>query len=148
MATNKTAGYLNSQAKAVETGVNALICRVSLSATFSAGDVYYIGKLPHKAKLTRYAWFPGAAASGAGVFKVGINGNSLNDVALFASATYSQAVVLGTVVGALGNRGASQLSLSDERLVRYSDVTFIPAAAVSVGHIGDVVIEYVLDDAQ
>lgn len=148
MATNRTAGYLGAQAKHLETGLNVLICRVSLSATFSAGDIYYIGKLPHRAKLVDATWLPGAAASGVGVFKVGLNGNSLSEDAVFGSATYSAAVVRGSRLSVFGNAGAGNLSLSDERLVRYTDVTFTPSAAVSVGHVGDVVLEYVLDDAQ
>jgi hypothetical protein len=147
MATNRTAGYLNSQAKAVESGVNGLLCRVSLSATFSAGDVYFIGKLPHRAKLVRAVWIPGPAASGVGVFKVGLNGNSLSEDAIFGSATYSAAIVTGSRGNCFGNANGN-LSLSDERLVRFIDVTFTPSAGVTVGAVGDVFLEYVLDDIQ
>lgn len=147
MATNRTADHLGKQAKAVHVGVNRAVARVSLSATFSAGDIYKIGRLPHGAILTGVVFLPGAANSGVAVFKVGIDGNSASYDALFASATYSAAIATSSVANSLGNRGKGQLSLSDERIVRYADVTFVPTAGVSVGHIGDVVLDYVLDDA-
>lgn len=148
MATNKTSGYLGAQAKRLETGVNALIARVSLSATYSAGDIYYIGRIPHAAKLIDAVWLPGPAVAGGSVFKVGLNGNSLSEDAILASATYSAVVTRGGRLSCFGNAGAGNLSLSDERLVRYADVTFTPSAGISVGHVGDVLLKYVLDDAQ
>lgn len=146
MATIKTKDHAN-QAKTVHAGVNQVVCRLSLSATFSAGDVYYFGRLPDGAVVTEVVYLPGAAAAGAAVGSFGVNANSLSTEAFLTSATYSQAVVTSGVVSSLGHRGQGQYSLSDERIVRYIDVTFRPAAAVSVGHQADLVITYNLDDA-
>lgn len=146
MATIKTSEHAD-QPKAVHVGVNRAIMRVSLSATFSAGDIFYVGRIPHLAVVTDVVWIPGAAAAAAGVFHVGVNGNSLSAEALMASASYSLAVYPSSApLAVLGNRGRAQWSLSDERAVRYSDIAFTPEIAVSVGHIGDLVIDYVLDD--
>jgi hypothetical protein len=149
MATIKTSGHSN-QPKTVHAGPNTVIMRGSFSATFSAGDVYYIGKIPHGAKITRTVFLPGAALTQA-VGTVGTNGNSASVASLFvgtgASAnTLSQAVYTNTVLNSLGTRGAANFSLSDGRIVRYTDVTFTPASGVSIGHHFDIVVDYVLDD--
>jgi hypothetical protein len=146
MATIKTKDHAN-QAKTVHAGVNQVVCRLSLSATFSAGDVYYFGRLPDGAVVTEIVYLPGPAASDVAVAAFGVNANSLSTEALLVSDTYSQGIVTSGIVNALGHRGAALYSLSDERIVRYIDVTFRPTAGVSVGHQADLVITYNLDDA-
>lgn len=144
MATIKTSAHAN-QAKTVHAGANVAVCRVSLSATFSAGDIHYVGRIPHGAVVTDVVFLPGAAL-GKGIFKIGVNGNSASYDAFFTSDTYSQAIYTCAVLNALGTRGRPLYSLSDERIVRFSDVTFVTTATTSVGHIGDIVLKYTLDD--
>lgn len=149
MATNKTSGHAN-QAKTVHVGVNRIVCRLSFSATFSAGDVYYVGRIPHGAVVTEVVFLPGAALTQM-VATAGINGNSASAAALIAvtgaaANTISQAVYRNPVLNILGTQGKPAFSLSDGRAVRYTDVSFTPASGVSVGHHGDIVIDYVLDD--
>lgn len=146
MATIKTSGHAN-QAKTVHAGVNRVICRGSFSATFSAGDVYKIGRIPHGAVVTDVVFLPGAALTQL-VGAIGTDGNSASAQALWATgSTLSQAVATTAIPNSLGTRGKGNYSLSDERIVRYTDVTFTPASGVSVGHHFDLVIDYVLDDA-
>lgn len=154
MATNRTSEHAGKQAKGLEAGVNLAIFKVSLSATFSVGDRYYIGKIPHRAKITDVVFIPGPAWAQAGEMALGLNGNSLSHEALFPSDSYSLAIYsirsLANGRAILGNVGLQATSLSDERIIRFSDVvmSFGLTAGVggSVGHVADVVVSYVLDD--
>lgn len=122
-----------NQAEAVHTGLNVIVCSVSLSATTSAGDVLRIGRLPHQATVVDVVWYPGAALPGTAVTKFGISGS---EAALIASATNS-AIVRTNVTTALLNT-----SRSDDNAQRFTYVTCTPAAVVSVGNYGRLVVQY------
>lgn len=130
-------GADNAQAESLHVGENVAVCRISLSATFSAGDVYLIGKLPNGAIPTGAVFYPGAANSGVAVMKFG---TSASQELYLASATYSQAVATST--RPLGTRYA--ISISDDARVLFEYITMVPSAAVSVGHVGDLVVRYKL----
>lgn len=137
MATIDTGAYTRNQPLA-NIGDNVAIFRVSLSVTLSSGDVHRIGKLPHGAIPVDAIYYPGAAAAAAQVIKFGTSASA--DM-FFASASYSQAAAaiyrctrkLGTTM---------QISLSDDAMPRYEAVTMTGTLAVSVGHIGDLILFY------
>lgn len=122
-----------NQAEAVHAGINAIVCSVSMSATSSAGDVLRIGRLPHQAIVVDAVWYPGAALPGTAVVKFGVSGS---EAALLTSATHS-AVVRTNVSVALLNT-----SRSDDNAQRFTYVTCTPAAQVSVGNYGRLVVQY------
>ena len=120
-------------------GANFLICHISLSVSNTptlTTDTYIVGKLPQGAYILDAVFYPGAANAAAAVFKVG---TSASVEALFASASYSVAVYRYTVPKA---PTVTQISISDDQMPRYENVVFSPMIAVSVGHVGDVVVTY------
>lgn len=123
------------QPEAVHAGVNARICRISLSVTWSSGDIHIIGRIPHGAIPLDAIFYPGAAVAGTTVAKYGTSAS--NDL-FFASATYSNAVYRNTVK--LGS--SVQVSISDDSMPRYENLTAVFTAAASIGHVGDLVIFY------
>lgn len=126
-------GKSGAQPQGLHAGPNQVVCRISLSATTSAGDVLRIGKLPNGAIPTDVVFYPGAAFA-AGIWKFGI---SASDAAFIASATVSVMV--------RGNVALSwQLSLSDDARVLFDYITGTPSAVVTVGHQGNLVVSYVM----
>lgn len=123
-------------------GVDTLIMRVSLSVSFSAGDTYRIGKIPHGAIPLGAVWYSGAASGAALVAKAGTSAS----LSLFlGSLTYSNTGISGSnpagnIVKKLGTQ--AQISLSDEAMPRFEYVRFTPTANVSIGHVGDLVVSY------
>jgi hypothetical protein len=55
----------------VHVGTNTLVCKVSLSVSWSSGDVHVIGKLPNLAIPIDWVWYPGAASPAALIAKFG-----------------------------------------------------------------------------
>ena len=140
MATVTLDRAAKTQAEAFEKGVNALICRVSLSATASLDSTWRIGKLPHGAILLDAIWYPGAAAPTGFVTRFGI---SASTEMFFASDSWAEtALVPYRTARQLGT--ARQISLSDDAMPRFEYVTMGGgvAIAVSVGHMGDLVLYY------
>lgn len=127
-------GRLPAKRQAV--GETVVVAKVSLSASYSAGDTFRIAKIPHGAILTDAVLYPGAAHAAALVAKCG---TSASAELLFASATYS--IATRTTLG-LGYRVAGVSSLSDEAAPRYDWLTFTPTAGVSIGHVCDIVVRY------
>lgn len=128
----------NLPAKRHAAGETVVVAKISLSASYSSGDIFRIAKIPHGAIFSALpVFFPGAAAPAALVFKAGI---SLSQELLFASATYS---ILATGTLGLGYRRAGLTSLSDDASPRHDWLVFIPTAGVSIGHIGDIVVRYI-----
>jgi hypothetical protein len=137
MATIRVKGNL-TQPKAVHAGTNTALFRLSTSVTLSAGDKYLIGKLPHRAVPIEAVWYPGAAQPAGFVAKFG---TSASEELFLGSATYSVAT------RSTRNMGPRfRVSLSDEQTIRFENVVAVPTAGVTVGHIGDLVVQYVLDD--
>src|SRR5688572_20401033 len=95
-----------NQPEMVENGINVAICKISLSASLSVGDVHRVGKLPNGAIPVDAVFYPGAATGGAAVFKFG---TSASQELFFGSATYS---IVSRTTRRLGT--AQQISLSDD----------------------------------
>lgn len=126
----------NLPAKREHAGETVLVAKISLSASWSSGDVHRIGKIPHGAIITDAVFYPGAALPGTAVLKMG---TSASQELFFASATYS---VMARTTRNLGYlRGA--ISLSDDAQPRYDWVVAVATAGVSVGHVGDLIVRYV-----
>lgn len=129
-------GQDKHQPEAVENGANIAVCRISISATTSAGDVLLIGKLPNGAIPVDAVFYTGAAFAANGIWKFGW---SASQAALLASASYSLAVNRGGV--SLAN---TQISISDDARVLYEYIVAVPAAAITVGHHGTLMVTYKL----
>jgi hypothetical protein len=134
--------------KAVHAGVNVAVCKLSLSLACSLGDVYRIGKLPHKAIPLGAIWYPGPALPAANNI-VSRFGTSASQELFLPSASYS-AAPFTTGVRALGRR--QMISLSDDQTAaRWENIIFRPVAGsvatqLSSGYMGDLVVLYTLDD--
>lgn len=141
MANVTTLTGLN-QAESVHAGINAAICKISISATTSAGDVLRIGRLPHQAVVFDAVFYPGAAYVDNGIMKCGISGS---EAAILASDSYSLAG-FGTPNGAGCRMNVSPLlletSCSDAKPARFTYITCTPTAIVTAGHFGTLVVFY------
>jgi hypothetical protein len=127
-------GQDKHQPEAVENGVNVAVCRISLSATTSAGDVLLIGKLPNGAIPLCTVFYTGAAFAANAIWKFGF---SASQAAFLSSKSYSSAVNMGDV--GLAN---VQISLSDDARVMFEPIVAVPAAVISVGHYGTLIVQY------
>jgi hypothetical protein len=120
--------------------INTLVCKVSLSASWSSGDVHLIGKLPNHAIPLDAVWYPGAAFAATGIAKFG---TSASQELFFASDSYAESgTLLYRQARKLGN--AQQISLSDDARVLYDYITMVATAGVSIGHVGDLIVTYKL----
>lgn len=128
------------QPEAAHVGLNTKICRVSLSATASLDSTWIIGRLPHGAIPVDVIWYPGAAAGTAFVNRFG---TSASTELFFASDSWAESGVLNYRT-ARGLGTAQQISLSDDFMPRYQNITMGGGVAigVSVGHMGDLVVFY------
>jgi hypothetical protein len=142
MANVTTLTGLN-QAEVVHAGVNAAICKVSISATTSAGDVLRIGRLPHQAQVLDVVFYTGAAFVDNGIFKFGLSGT---EAALLASHSYS--VGFGALYGNGSrinvNPTLLNTSRSDDNAQRFTYITCTPSAVLTAGHYGTLVVHYKL----
>lgn len=135
---NVKVGLGYGQPEQVHIGDNVAVCKISLSATMSAGDVHQIGKLPNGAIPLDAVFYPGAALAAGAVAKFG---TSASQELFFASATFSQAAMaVWRCTRKLGT--ALAVSISDEARVNYDFITMVATAGVSVGHMGDLVVYY------
>jgi hypothetical protein len=128
------------QPEAVHVGLNTKICRVSLSATASLDSTWIIGRLPHGAIPVDAIWYPAAAAGTAFVNRFG---TSASTELFFASDSWAESGTLNYRTNrVLGT--AQQISLSDDAMPRYQNITMGGGVAigVSVGHMGDLVVFY------
>jgi hypothetical protein len=128
-------GASGASAQQVHAGANVVVCRISISATTSAGDVLRVGKLPHGAIPTNCVFYTGAAFVANTIHKAGISASS---AAFISSKSYSGGVVLGDVALTW------QLSLSSDARVLYDYITMTPTSVVTAGHYGNLVVEYVM----
>jgi hypothetical protein len=124
------------QPEAVENGANVAVCRISLSATTSAGDKLLIGKLPNGAIPYDVVFYRGAAIPDNTIWKFGI---SASDAAFLASRSYSAGEPCAR--GNVSLAGLS-VSLSDDARVMYEYIVAVPAAVVTAGHYGTLVVSY------
>lgn len=149
MATIDVGRVATSQPEAVHAGVNAIECRISLSATASAGDVFRIGKLPHGA-IPIDAVFYGNGATSLSTGPVLRFGTSASTELFFASTSYSLAMtgLEGDTLRCRRRLGTDrQISLSDDAMPRYEHIVMSHIAAGgagigSVGHYGTLIVYY------
>lgn len=135
-----TLGAANlNQPETVHVGVNTAICKVSLSASWSSGDVHRIGKLPNGAIPLDAVWYPGAATGATFVAKFG---TSASQEAFLVSDSYgtNESTLLFRSLRRLGT--AAQISISDDAVVNYDWITMVATANISIGHVGDLVVFY------
>lgn len=128
------------QPEAIHIGLVTRICRISLSATASLDSTWIIGRLPHGAIPVDAVFFPGAAAPTGFVARFG---TSASTELFFASDSWAESGVLNyRTAGRLGT--AQQISLSDDFMPRYQNITMGGGVAigVSIGHVGDLVVYY------
>lgn len=130
-------GATNAQAEQVHVGIIAEVCKVSLSASWSSGDIHIIGKLPNGAIPLDWVWYPGAASPAGLVAKFG---TSASQELFLASDSYAETQTLYRNIKKAGY--ATQISLSDDANVLYENVTMVATAGISIGHVGDLVIYY------
>jgi hypothetical protein len=133
-------GLDRNQPESLHVGDNVLICKVSLSASWSSGDVHLIGKLPQGAIPLEAVWYPGTAFAATGIAKFG---TSASQELFLASDSYAESGVMRyDSVRKLGT--AMQISLSDDARVLYEYITMVATAGVSIGFVGDLVVRYKL----
>lgn len=140
MATRYMGNSLRNTPQGVHAGVNEALFRISSSVTVSVGDTWVIGKIPHGAIPTGAVFFPAAQAN----VKFGIS-SSLE--LFFVSDTYSTAITAGGGGVPSPNRlgSAFQISVSDDAIVRYENVTMVAGTTdFSLGYFGDLVVRYIM----
>lgn len=130
-------GLDSNQPEAVENGINVAICKISLSSSWSSGDVHWVGKLPNGAIPVDAVFYPGAASGTTFVAKFG---RSATQELFFASASFSTAPASTRCSRQLGY--AQQVSISDDARVLYDYITMIATAGCSVGYVGDLIVSY------
>ena len=122
--------------KRSEVGETVVLAKISLSASWSSGDVHRIGKIPHGAIITDALFSPGAASPVGFVAKFG---TSLTQDLLLFSATYS---VMTRMTRNIGYRIQPLSSISDDVGIRYDYLTMVATVGCSIGHVGDLVVRY------
>lgn len=140
MATVKVGlGLDGNNAEQVHVGANVAVCRVSLSASWSSGDVHVIGKLPNGAIPLDAVWYPGAATGATFIAKFG---TSASQELFLASDSYgtNEGTLLHRSIRPLGT--AKQISLSDDARVLFENIVMVATANISIGHVGDLVVSY------
>ena len=114
-----------------------VICKVSLSVSWSSGDIHRIGKIPVGAIPVGVIWYPGAASPAAFIAKFG---TSASQEMFYASDSWAETQVPQTSIRSLGTQ--RQISISDEAVERFDYITMVATAGCSVGHVGDLVVRY------
>lgn len=138
MGTIDVGNTARNQPEDLYKGISKARCRVSLSASLSAGDVHRIGKIPHGAIPLDAVFYPGSGAAAGLVAKFG---TSASQEMFFASATYSQAAApIHRCNRQLGS--PRQVSLSDDAMPRYEHLVMVATAGVSIGYVGELIVYY------
>jgi len=138
MATVKVGmGLDGNQPENVHVGTVALVCKVSLSTSWSSGDVHVIGKLPNRAIPLDWVWYPGAASPAALIAKFG---TSASQELFLASDSYAETQTLYRNIKRAGPD--IQISLSDDARVLYENITMVATAGISIGNVGSLVVFY------
>jgi hypothetical protein len=141
MATVKVGlGKDGAQPETLHVGDNVAVCKISLSASWSSGDVHVIGKIPNGAIPIDSVFYPGSAFAATGIAKFG---TSASQELFFASDSYAESGVLNyRTARKLGY--AMQISLSDDARVLHENIVMVATAGVSIGYVGDLVVYYKL----
>lgn len=141
MATVKVGlGATGANPEQVHVGQNVLVCKVSLSVSWSSGDVHVIGKLPNRAIPLDAVWYPAPASGTTAVAKFG---TSASQELFIASGSFSVAPALTRTTRRLGY--GQQISLSDDARVLYENIVMVATAGVSTGYVGDLVVYYKME---
>lgn len=130
-------GLDSSPAEFNENGVIAAICKISLSASWSSGDVHLIGKLPNGAIPLDWVWYPGAASPTAMIAKFG---TSASQELFLISDSYAETQTLYRNIKRAGPD--IQISLSDDARVMFENIVMVATAGVSIGNVGTLVVLY------
>ena len=118
--------------------LNAAICRISISATTSAGDVLKIGKLPNRAIPIDVVFYTGGAHANNTILKFGM---SATEACFLTSDSYS--VAPGLYRGDVNlNLLEAFTSRSDDAVQRFTYITCTPTSVVTAGHLGTLVVFY------
>jgi hypothetical protein len=126
-------------AESVHAGVNVEVCKISLSVSWSSGDVHLIGKIPNQAIPLDAVFFPAPASGGTFVAKFG---TSASQELFFASASFSLAPANLRSSRRLGY--GMQVSISDDARVLFDYITMVATAGISTGYVGDLIVTYKL----
>lgn len=139
MATVKVGlGADGAQPEQFHVGDNVAVCKVSISASWSSGDVHVIGKIPNGAIPIDAVWYPGPAFAATGIAKFG---SSASQELFFASDSYAESGVLNYRTARRLGYGM-QISLSDDARVLYDNLVMVATAGVSIGYVGDLIVYY------
>lgn len=134
----QTIGSGNTPSKAVHAGVNAVARRISLSVSHSSGEVINAIKLPHGATVLDVVFYPGSALKADSVLRVG---TSASAEMYLPSLTYT---ALAHATRGLGDR--FRISVSDDASKRFEWLTLSPITLQSVGYLGDIIVQYSMDN--
>lgn len=138
MATVKVElGAAGASPEQVHVGVNAAVCKVSLSVSWSSGDVHVIGKLPNRAVPLDWVWYPGAASPAALIAKFG---TSASQELFLVSDSYAETQTLYRNIKRAGPD--IQISLSDDAAVLYENLVMVATAGISIGNVGSLIVFY------
>lgn len=138
MARVITGQALRQHPEATEKGVIAAVCRISLSLSWSSGDVHVVGWLPHGAIPLDAIFYPGAGFAATGIAKFGV---SASQEMFFASDSYAESgTTIYRAIKQLGSR--QQISLSDDAMPRKEAIVMVATAGVSIAAVGDLIIYY------
>jgi hypothetical protein len=130
-----------NQPQAIHAGLNVAVMHVSLSSSWSSTDVHFIGKIPHGAIPVDAVFYAGAASPATFVAKFGTSASA----ELFgASQSWSLLGPRGTVALTRKYGYAVQVSLSDDAMPRFENVIMTATAGCSIGHVGDLIVSYVM----
>jgi hypothetical protein len=130
-------GANGANAEQVHVGCNVAVCKVSLSVSWSSGDVHVIGKLPNGAIPLDWVWYPGAASPAALIAKFG---TSASQELFLASDSYAETQTLYRNIKRAGPD--IQISLSDDARVLYENIVMVATAGISIGNVGSLVVFY------
>lgn len=140
MATVKVGMGLDAnQPESLHVGDNVLVCKVSLSASWSSGDVHIIGKIPNGAIPLDWVWYPGAASPAAFIAKFG---TSASQELFLVSDSYAETQTLYRNIKRAGPDVA--ISISDDARVQYENVVMVATAGCSIGNVGSFILYYKL----
>jgi hypothetical protein len=138
MATVKVGlGLDGNQPETVHVGANVAVCKVSLSASWSSGDIHVIGKLPNGAIPLDWVWYPGAASPAALIAKFG---TSASQELFLASDSYAETQTLYRNIKRAGPDIA--ISISDDARVNYENIVMVATAGISIGNVGSLIVFY------
>lgn len=131
-------GADGAQPEQIHAGINCEVCKISLSVSWSSGDVHVIGKLPNGAIPLDWVFYPASAFAATGIAKFG---TSASQELFLISDSYAES---GTLLYRNIRKGGiqAQISLSDDARVLFENIVMVATAGVSIGYVGDFLVQY------